>query len=298
MATDKDLLNALSGAQPLGKAKGPIPIRRRLNPMEEFQKVKDLYPDLSNDKANFLIIGAHGTGKTYSLLTAPGPVVIDSFDPGGTRCIPAKYIESGQIMVRNYEFDTAVKPQAFRTWEADFNRWKNGGMFDSIGTYAIDFTRWAQSLMHAILEGRGRKPLAGKADLGKDPDIVPELGDYNLHQKTLAQYLADITNLPCHVVVMAHLNIDKDEKVGRMFSSVYVDGKKFAQNVPSLFDEVYFAEVIGQNNFVWQLVPRSYYPARSRLRSDGVLKITEGQDFRSILKRAGYYHEDRQLQTT
>jgi len=234
---------------------------------------------------------------------APGPVLIHSFDSGGLRCIEDDQISSGRIIpITEFEGDTVVAPFAYRAWEKEFYRLSNGGLFDAIGTYVIDsFTSFAQSLMNEILKARSRKPPM-IAQLGKDPDIVPELGDYNVHQKTLAHNLAQIMSIPCNVVVIAHLNIDKDDTTGRLYSSVMMDGKKFAQTVPTLFDEVYFADTKGvppNLQYVYRLVPKSYYPARSRLRKSGkILGAEEVQNLARILEKSGYPFEDKDLYTT
>lgn len=287
----------VAGAAPPART-GP---KKPLDVHEEFNKIRAIHPERGRSKANFLIIGPHGEGKTYNIVNAPGPVLFHSFDQGGTECIPNHYIESGHVIIDNrFETDSPHTPVAYRAWEQEFLRLKRNGMFEHIGTYVIDsWTRFAQALMNEILKSRGRKPPEAKADLGKDPDIVPEMGDYNVHQKTLAMNLADITSLPCHTAVLAHLNVDKDETTGKLFSSVMMDGKKFAQMVPTLFDEVYFASSKAkgpsEREYFYQLVPKGHFPARSRLRKDGILESTEPQNLREILRKAGYPYEDKPL---
>lgn len=288
----------VGGSQPVKRTgpKAPIDIQ------EEFNKIRAIYPDRGRGKANFLIIGPHGEGKTYNIVNAPGPILIHSFDQGGSECIPEEHIKSGRVIIDSrFEDDSPHTPVAYRAWEAEFLRLKRSGFFEHIGTYVIDsWTRFSQALMNEILKSRGRKPPSARADLGRDPDIVPEMGDYNVHQKTLAMNLADITSLPCNTAVLAHLNTDKDENTGRLFSSVMMDGKKFAQMVPTLFDEVYFAssKPKGPNEriYTYQLVPRGHFPARSRLRGDGSrLGAEEEQNLAEILKKAGRPYEDKPL---
>jgi len=249
--------------------------------------------------ANFLVIGDYGSGKTYGMQFAPGPVLIHSFDPGGSNCIEQSQIDSGRVIVDNrFEEDSATEPKAYRAWEREFYRLKQINMFEHVGTYVIDsWTRFTSALMHEILKARKRKPPKLSADLGKDPDIIPEMSDYLVHQKVLAQHISDIATLPCHTVVIAHMVIDKDEKTGRTFAMVAMDGRKFAQQMPSLFDEVYFAEgkpAGTTRKYEYRLTPSGIYIARSRLRRADVLQEREPQNLSLILKKAGMSWEDKQ----
>jgi hypothetical protein len=295
-----NLKSALGKAQPAppGGIRSP---GRNLDVAAEFNKIRGLYSDHGKVKKNFLIIGDHGSGKTYGLRYAPAPVFIHSFDPGGTSCIPESEITSGRVLpVTVSESEDASAPKAFRAWETEFLRLKDTNFFDNIGTYSIDsHTLWARAMMNEILKGRSRK-IPRKADFGRDPDIVPEMGDYNVHQKTIHHYLSMITSLPCNVVICAHLNVETNDDGKPLLGMVMMDGRKFAQAMPSLFDEVYFADSKpagpGKRSYFYRLVKQGIRPARSRLRQDGaVLGETEPQNIKEILKKAGYPYEDKPL---
>ena len=248
--------------------------------------------------ANFLIIGNYGSGKTYGMQFAPGPVLIHSFDPGGANCIEQENLDSGKVIIDNrFEEDSAADPKAYRLWEKEFNRLKSMNMFEHIGTYVIDsWTRFTAALMHEILKSRKRKPPILRADLGKDPDIIPEMSDYLVHQKVLAQHISDIASLPCHTAILAHMIIETDDQTKRPTNAmVSMDGKKFAQQMPSLFDEVYFAESRSagrERKYTYRLVPSGIFLARSRLRRTKVLEAREPQNLSLILKKAGLPWED------
>lgn len=280
------------------------PLKAKIDLSGEFNKLRDIYGQRAKTKANFLIIGKQGSGKTFNLQYAPGPVLIHSFDPGGSIGM-TEAVASGRVLVdTRFENESAAKPQAYRLWERTFLQYRRDGVFDGIGTYVIDSLRpWASSLMYEIMKERGRKP-PERSDLTKDPDIVPELGDYNLQQKTLMQNLADVMNLPCNVVIIGHISVDKDQVTGANVGRVLVDGRTFPDLIPTLFDEVYFAEALsvpptndnprGQK-FIYRTVPKSIFNSRSRLSAKGILGAEEPQNIQAILKKAGYAYEDKPL---
>ena len=267
----------------------------QVDPTEEFNKILDRYRGNARNKVNILIAGDYGGGKTYGLHTAPGPVLIDSFDPGGTDCL-APFIDSGRLLIDTaYEAESMSSPFAFRLWEQNFWQRKKTGFFHHVGTYVIDsHTMWSQALMNLILRERGRK-IPQLADLTKDPDIVPEIGDYNVHQKTISNYLAEIASLPCHTIIIAHLRTELDSDENRV-SMIMMDGKKFAQQMPALFSEFWIAEsrpAGTDREYFYRLVPFRHYQARSRLRANGRLGATEPQDIAGIFKKVGVPYEDK-----
>lgn len=270
--------------------------RKRLDITAEISRIQGMYNSPDKRFANFLIIGDYGKGKTYGMRNAPGPVLIHSFDNGGSISVQDAIDEGRIISDRRFEGDSAVNPRAYRLWEQEFRRLQTGGVFEQIGTYVIDsWTSFSASIMYEILKARGRKP-SDKLDLGKDPDIVPELSDYNVQQKTLAQWVAEICALPCHCVFLAHYLINEDKTTGRTYSSVMMDGKKFAQMVPSLFDEVYYADSKpagpGKVEYYYRTIPMGIFNARSRMSRNGLLTGQEPQDLRAILKKTGFSHEN------
>jgi hypothetical protein len=292
------------GGQPVNTAKAAAsqqaprvaPVRKRLDITSEIDRIKGMYKERERLHANFLIIGNAGKGKTYGMRNAPGPVLLHSFDTGGAISLQDAIDDGTVIADRRFEGDSAVNPFAYRLWEKEFRRLQTGQVFEQIGTYVIDsWTTFSASIMYEILKARGRKPDA-KLDLGKDPDIVPELSDYNVQQKTLMQWVAEICALPCHVVFLAHYLINEDPNTKQTYASVMMDGKKFAQMVPSLFDEVYYADSKsagpGKVDYFYRTVPMGMFNARSRMSRGGLLGAQEPQNLREVLKKAGFSYED------
>ena len=89
-------------------------------------------------KLHCLLLGDKGAGKTTFLATAPRPILIHSFDPGGTESIQ-DFIDAGGVFVdTQFERDNLQHPTAYLAWEREFNRLGHSGLFENIGTYAID----------------------------------------------------------------------------------------------------------------------------------------------------------------
>ena len=65
---------------------------------KELKQVKDYYNgDPLQKRFSALVTGETNAGKTFLLRTARKPVHIDSFDPGGTKCL-RDLIKSGDII--------------------------------------------------------------------------------------------------------------------------------------------------------------------------------------------------------
>ncbi len=81
---------------------------------DELKKVKEYYEgDHLQKRFSALITGETNTGKTFLLRTARKPIHIDSFDPGGTKCLEA-YIRKGDIVVdTRFENEDPEDPSAF-----------------------------------------------------------------------------------------------------------------------------------------------------------------------------------------
>ena len=81
-----------------------------------FADISKMYSeDKAQEKLNALVLGTYGSGKTTLAATCPSPVLIHSFDPGGTKGLKAE-IEAGKIFVdtRFEHDDTKTKSAAQR----------------------------------------------------------------------------------------------------------------------------------------------------------------------------------------
>lgn len=270
-------------------AKRPRSKRRNLDiRLDEYIKdVRDIYaPDSVTKMFNALVYGDFGTGKTYSLRTAPKPVLIHSFDPGGTRSIKT-LIDKGEVLAdTRFEEEDAINPTAYRSWEDTFDALRGTEIFNHIGTYVLDsVTTWSDALMNAILKEEGR---AGNP---------PQIQDYQVQMGTMRDAIKVLTGLPCNVIVTGHIDVIQDQVSGRIISGPMVTGK-MKQKMPLLFDEIYvsLASQTSQGiDYAFLTQNNGKYKARSRLAEQGQLELRESQNWKDILRKTGYQYEDKPL---
>ncbi len=253
---------------------------------KEFAAMREKYKaNTAAIKPNFLITGDMGTGKTKILGTAPRPILVHSFDPGGTLSL-SKEISEGYVIPEQFERDDAKSPTMFREWTANFNRKFDTGFFSQIGTYAIDSaTMWSDAMMNEWLKSQGR------------PAGIPQLQDYLRLMLDITNTLKIFASLPCYCILTAHIEVEKDEVTGRMKTFPMIVGKALKVKIPLLFDEVYVAEAKGtstRTEFSLLTKPDGIYQARSRIGA-GRFETHEKPDIKALLAKAGLDASDKQF---
>ena len=251
----------------------------------EVKKIRDMYKsNTRNSSFNAIIYGDIGTGKTNLLRTCRTPVLLHSFDPGGSKTI-RDCIEKGDIIAdTRFENEDAKKPSAYREWEKEFDRLRGTDFFKSIGTYVIDSaTTWSDAMMNEILKKNGR---SGQ---------IPQIQDYLVQQNTVRDTMKCFTNLPCDCILTGHIQMDKDEVTGRMMSSMMIAGKASIK-MPLLFDEIYVSISKQTSKGVeYSLLTRNdgVYKARTRLGKSGSLEAYEEPNIKKILEKTGMNSKDK-----
>lgn len=248
-------------------------------------EIQGLYKDNARTSTyNALIYGPMGSGKTNILKTCRLPVLVHSFDPGGTTTIRDE-IAAGKVIADNrFEGEDPKNPKVALAWDKEYERLKRGGIFDGIGTFAIDSgTTFSGAFMNETLKRANRT--AG----------TPQQNDYLPTMMMLENAIKDITALPCDFIFICHEDSDKDEATGRMFVGPLLIGK-LKYRIPILFDEVYRATTTESSAGVkYTLLTRStgLYVARTRLGKGGLFETYEEQNIKGLLKKAGYSTEDK-----
>lgn len=271
---------------------------------DEFLKIRNRYKEQSRKRGfNALIYGDFGTGKTYMLHTAPKPVFVHSFDPGGSVTL-RKWIDKGEVIVdssfESDETDNPKEPQnAYVRWEKEFNRLREMNFFDNVGTYCIDsLTTMGESLMRGIMERATSKKSGKRSPYHKEiPTFIPEIQDYNVQQLTMRDYLNVCCGLPCNFICTGHIDKKQDQVTGGFISTVMVSGKA-AQKIPLLFDEVYIADYKSLSSgpeYFLRMSPEGMYKARSRLAATYDLDRKEKPDISYILNKCNYESPDKNL---
>ncbi len=257
-----------------------MPDDRFLKVQERAQKVRDLYAASASQWVNVLVYGDFGTGKSQLASTAPTPVFIDCFDPGGTKTAALQpLIDRGDIVVESkWEKDSWKDPWAFRDWEREMAERQKEGMFDHFATYMLDsVTKWADCMMFEILR-RGTKGVTRKGQ-------SPELQDYLVQQLTTVDWLGVLMSLPCHVIVTGHMAFMKDELRGSIETGLLLAGK-LTEKVPLVFDEKWISRVRSDGDYKLQVHSDGRYKAETRMGGQN-FDTFEPPDFRALLRKAG-----------
>lgn len=249
--------------------------------LKRFEEVRRAY-DAKAKKANFLVYGPSGAGKTYSLRTAVLPIHIDSFDPGGPLSLSDVSDGPGWFVDRRWEHEDDFAPKVWANWTKDFEERVRIGYFKYVATYVVDsFTLWVETALNAVK--------ANKSGGVTQPE-------YNLRLIRVRKYLKDILDLPCNVIIISHPFYEKDEVRGKMYCAPFAG--KMGIRLPPMFDEIYYAaaEVSSKGvDYSWKVRPQTVEPARSRLIKGGDASLTSIEpNFKAALKRAGYPAEDLQ----
>lgn len=230
------------------------------------------------NKANVLLYGDFGTGKTTMIGTAPKPIWIHSFDPGGTTTASLQpLIESGDVIVSDFSGDSYRQPNKFRDWEREYDTMVKEGAFHHVGTFALDsITKWADACMHEIVKKGGMKN-----------DGIPQQRDYLIQQMVAVDFLEKFCDLPCNVIVTGHIGLDKDEVTGKLETGLLLAGK-LSGKVPLVFDEKWLTRTEGKNDLRYVVQTRNdgYYKAETRM-GGGTFEQFEEPNFAALLRKAG-----------
>ena len=257
---------------------------------KELKEIQELYKSNARSLTyNALIYGGMGVGKTKLLETCRKPVLVFSFDPGGTITIRDDIAKGDIIADTRYEEEDPKAPSAAELWDREYSRLKRAGVFKNIGTLAIDSgTTWASAIMNLTLKKSGRT------------GGVPQQNDYLPTMVVMENAIKDMCSLPCDFLFLCHEDTDKDEASGKMFIGPLLIGK-LKYRIPILFDEVYCAmskETSAGVNY--HLLTRStgLYKARTRLGRGNLFEMYEEQNIKKLLQKAGYDTSDKQLTPT
>ena len=258
---------------------------------EELKRVRAYYEgDHLQKRFSALITGETNAGKTFILRTARKPIHIDSFDPGGTKCL-TDWIRKGDIVVdTRFEDDDPFAPKAFASWMRSVDVRFHTKYYDQFATVCIDSaTTFGAAVMNYQLLNAGA---AG--------DIPKWNRDYNKQKVLMINYIRKLMNLPCDFILTGHLreikkptHVDGKEEIKYRF---YTTGDAVV-TIPLLFDEIYVIKEEGRGGVgpkrIMLTDSLGEYVARSRLKADGKLNATEPPDIKALLKKAGFDATDK-----
>ena len=261
----------------------------------ELKAVKTYYEnDPLQKRFSALICAPIGGGKTYALSTARKPVHIDSFDPGGTKCLKP-WIDKGEIVVdTEFENEDPFNPTAWNAWKRKTELRFKINYYDHFGTYALDTaTKWMAAAMNAQLAKVSR---AGEAPR-RNQDYMPVKVD-------MENYISKLMRIPADFILNGHfredeelLSVDKTTGIERKkIQYRFLTVGKASITIPLMFDEIYYIETqatsTGYKRF-FITEAQGEYIARSRLKSNGKLDLREPADYKQLLKKIGLAWEDK-----
>ena len=274
------------------------------DPREELKRVKEYY---SNDplqkRFSALITGGTGSGKTFLLRTARMPVHIDSFDPGGTKCLKT-WIDKGDIVAdTRWENEDPYNPTVFKKWMEETDKRIQFRYFDMFGTYALDsLTTFGDAAMNFQLVDPLKKDGSHEktSRAGEPPQYRK---DYTPQKVHVVNRIKKLMTLPCDFFLMAHLNTIEEvmsftkqgEAIKKTIYRVLVTGQAVV-TVPLQFDELYV--LLGKETSTGVhrellIDAQGKYVARSRLKREGKLGVHEEADVRKLLQKIGLRWEDK-----
>jgi len=179
----------------------------------------------------------------------------------------------------------------FAKFDTTYRMRKAAGFFNYFATYSPDsITMLSAAAMNYTLKKARRidmVPVSGKKGEGND---------YVSMQAKLLPLIRDMLNLPCHVILCAHPDLNTDE-FDRQFIGPMVVGKMRTE-LPIMLDEIYYYAVQRTANGVerkYLTQPDGRYRCGSRLASNGKIKVWEDVNIREIIKKGGYEWEDKDI---
>jgi len=204
---------------------------------KELKKVKEYYDgDPLQKRFSALVTGETNAGKTYLLRTARKPIHIDSFDPGGTKCL-RDLIKKGDVVAdTQWESDDPFSPTTFANWKKAIDIRLKVGYFEHFGTYCIDSaTTFGDAVMNSVLASKGR---AGEAPQHRH--------DYNPQKVDMVNYIKKLMRIPCDFIMTGHLREIKkliriDPKTGIATEDIkyrFLTTGQAVVTIPLLFDEI------------------------------------------------------------
>ena len=248
---------------------------------KEFSEIMGAYKgDDGREPIRTIIYGEFGTGKTMCSITGRTPILVHSFDPGGSKSIKdSPLIASSDLAIdRRFEVEDPNSPTAYTLWGNEFNRLNKAGAFNSIGTFVMDsFTTYSQLVMN--------KTLLSSSSNWKG---VPTQQDYNRMMGAVRRDIQVITSLPCDIVLTAHIDLEKDEVSGVTKTEMLVVGK-LKRYIPLLFDELYVSLSNNTSKGIkYQLLTQNdgNYQARTRI-GKGKFGKYEEPNLNDLYKKAG-----------
>jgi len=257
--------------------------------IKKAEEIRKLYNESPHkDAFNLLLLGESGSGKSYFLRTCRKPVLIDSFDPGGAKCL-RDFISDGSIIAdTRWEEEDPKRPSVFALWQKEMAERTRMNFWDHVGTYVIDSaTMWSESIMNWVQAASGRAGEAPKFT----KDYVPQKVQI---RNWIRAIMKDVKG---DFILIGHLRAVEDQVSGQVHYRFMTTGQGMVV-IPLLFEEIWVADprkIAKGVDYRFLTQSTGIHVARSRLAKGGMLETYEEPDMKKILKKVGMNYEDKPL---
>jgi hypothetical protein len=219
----------------------------------------------STSRLKILVYGHSGVGKTIFATGFPKPLYVADFDgkiSSARNFYPAEALS--EVSYDNFQPQGEInsdKPFVrFNTELVTLERQAKEGKFP-YKTFVLDsITTYTEQMLREIMR---QHPGAKRYD-----QKTPVLQDYGIMNSHFKLYLSRVLQLPCNVVVTAHIQTSKDERTGELHHEPMCTGK-LPDLLPVLFEEVYRAYTenkAGETSYLAQTRAGNRYRARTQLK--------------------------------
>ena len=261
----------------------------------EAEKIQKMYEeDPRTNSFNCIIHGPIKVGKTSLIKTCPKPILVHSFDPGGTDVLK-EMIAKGEVLAdTSFEREDPFHPKACRMWEDSFNALCQKDFFSHIGTFVIDsMTTWAQVIMYEVI----RRAVLVKKQKGRACGDAPRQQDWLPQMAFIENYMRKFLSLPCHCILMGYSDQPTDDEGNPSGDKGLMITGKLRERVPALFSEIYYLRMKDFKKETRELLVKPVYGIQvgTRLGNGGKLDKTEPPDIKAIMRKVGLDDSDKPL---
>lgn len=267
-----------------------------VDPVNELKALTESYKAKPRRHTTTLVRGEKSIGKTTLAHSMIKPVLIHSFDPGGTDSIDPEYLKDGRIIVDDrFETTDYDNPESFSMWESVFMTYRKKGVFNKVGTYFLDsLTGWISVTKDHIQF----KPPEPGMSTGYS---LTKLG-WGMLSSVLQIMVRMCNTLPCHVVLSAHQDRFIDE-ISQTSTLGIAAPPSLQINIPAMFSEYYVLvldpkdekDVNGITKRKLLTTTIANVPAGTRIGRFGKFDMFEPPNFKHLLSKVGYATEDLPL---
>jgi len=231
----------------------------------------------NSDLVRCLVLGEPGTGKTIFATTFPGPIKVFDFD-GKLNSAFNYWSVKDPKKLESIDFtDCRAKDRigtSFSLMNAELSKLKTDCPYktiviDSTTTMAAEMMNWLIHFETGIKRNKDIKSMK-----------VASMQDYMIFAPTFTNFLFELFNFPCHIVLTGHIKIQQDDITSEIHRTADIPGQ-IGKKLPVYFPEVYVSSV-KSDKYVAQTKADYKYPCRSQIA--GLPKEIE-LNYESLIKK-------------